>query len=62
MGAGLESFFAALVDTPYLLAGARGSIREQLMRHRERLGITYWTIPADAMEAFAPVASALAGR
>jgi probable F420-dependent oxidoreductase len=59
MGAGLESFFAGLVDTPYLLAGTRGSIREQLMRHRERLGITYWTIPADAMEAFAPVMTGL---
>ncbi len=62
IGAGLEAVLSGLVDTPYLLAGTRASIREQLLRYRDRLGITYWTIPAEGMEAFAPIADALTGR
>jgi hypothetical protein len=62
IGAGMEQLVAALVDTPYVLAGTRGAIRDKVLRLRDRLGITYWTIPIDAMEDFAPVAQALAGR
>ena len=57
-----ERLFADLFRTPYLLAGSRGRIREQVLRYRDRLGITYWTIPVEAMEPFAPVADSLAGR
>jgi hypothetical protein len=59
IGASLEAALAGLVDTPYLLAGTRASIREQLLRYRDRLGISYWTIPAEAMEPFAPIAADL---
>lgn len=62
IGAGLEAAASALIGTPYVLAGTSGGIREQLLRYRERLGITYWTIPIDAMDAFAPVVEALSGR
>lgn len=62
LGAAAEGLVAGLVGTPYVLAGSRGAIREQLLRHRERLGITYWTIPVEAMEAFAPIVEQLAGR
>ena len=62
IGAGLEAAAAALIGTPYLLAGTRISIREQLLRYRERLGISYWTIPVAGMEDLAPVVDALAGR
>ncbi len=62
VGAGLEAFAAGLVGTPYVLAGSRASIREQLLRYRDRLGITYWTIPAEAVEAFAPIVDALSSR
>jgi probable F420-dependent oxidoreductase len=62
IGAGLEAMAAALVGTPYVLAGTRGAIREQLLRYRERLAITYWTIPGEAMEDFAPIAASLTGR
>lgn len=62
LGAGLEAFVTGLIGTPYVLAGTRSSIREQLLRYRDHLGITYWTIPAEAMEAFAPIAAGLAGR
>jgi len=62
LGAGVEALVRDLVDTPYVLAGSRAAIREQLLRYRDRLGISYWTIPVQAMEPFAPVAEALTGR
>jgi probable F420-dependent oxidoreductase len=62
VGAGLEAAASALVGTPYVLAGTRGSIREQLLGYRDRLAISYWTIPAGGMEAFAPIVEDLAGR
>lgn len=62
LGAGIEALVTGLIGTPYVLAGGRAAIREQLLRYRERLGITYWTIPAEGMEAFAPIARDLAGR
>lgn len=61
VAAGLERFVAGAFDTPYLLAGTPSQVRDQVLRLRDRLGITYWTIPAEAMEAFAPIARELAG-
>ncbi len=61
LGALAEAAITGLVDTPYILAGRRAQVRDQVLRYRERLGITYWTIPADAMEAFAPIVGELAG-
>jgi probable F420-dependent oxidoreductase len=62
IGAGLEALVTGLIGSPYVLAGTRAAIREQLLRYRERLGITYWTIPVEALEAFAPIVRELAGR
>ena len=62
VGAELEGLVAGIVDTPYLLAGTPSQVRDQVLHHRERLGITYWTIPVEAMEAFAPVAAELRAR
>jgi len=62
LGARLEGFVSGSIDTPYVLAGTRASVREQLLRFRERLGITYWTIPMRGMEGFAPVVEELSGR
>src|SRR5262249_26839979 len=50
IGGGVEAVASALIGTPYLLAGTRGAIREQLLRYRDRLSVTYWTVPAQAME------------
>ncbi len=61
-GAGIEGLLARSIDTPYVLAGTRAGVREQLLRFRERLGISYWTIPAGGMEGFAPIVEALSGR
>lgn len=62
LGARLEGIATGLIRTPYVLAGTRASIREQLLRYRDRLGISYWTIPAQGMEALAPIVGELAGR
>lgn len=62
LAAHLEGFGASTFGTPYALAGSSGAVREQVLRYREALGITYWTIPADAMEPFAAVVEELAGR
>ena len=62
IGAGLEALVTGLIGSPYVLAGTRARIRDDLLRFRERLGFTYWTIPVEAMEDFAPIVSELAGR
>ncbi|MGD0862867.1 MAG: TIGR03621 family F420-dependent LLM class oxidoreductase [Candidatus Limnocylindrales bacterium] len=52
----------ALYGSPYVLYGTLSSVREKLLRRRERLGISYYTIPSHAMESMAPLVEALAGR
>lgn len=52
----------ALYGSPYVLYGTLGSAREQLLRRRDRLGISYYTIPSRAMELMAPLVEALAGK
>jgi len=50
------------VGSPYVLYGTLDELRDLLLTRRERLGISYYAIPARAMEAMAPLVSALAGR
>lgn len=58
----LKSAATSVVATPYLLYGTLAQLREQLERRRERLGISYYSIPGRAMEAMAPLVEALSGR
>lgn len=51
-----------LADAPQLLFGTVDEIIEQVVARRERYGFSYVTVFASAMEAFAPVVRALAGR
>jgi len=44
-----------------VLWGDADAMCEQLVRRRERLGISYWTVPAVFAEALAPVVSRLRG-
>jgi hypothetical protein len=46
---------------PHALFGSVDTICEELQRRRETFGISYVTVPDDAMEAFAPVVAKLAG-
>jgi probable F420-dependent oxidoreductase len=48
--------------SPYLLYGTLGRLREQLLRRREALGISYYGLRADRMEEMAPLVEALTGR
>jgi probable F420-dependent oxidoreductase, MSMEG_2516 family len=44
----------AFYGSPYVLYGTLRSTREQLLRRRDRLGISYYTVPSRAMESMAP--------
>ncbi|MER7467661.1 TIGR03621 family F420-dependent LLM class oxidoreductase [Streptomyces sp. NPDC097981] len=51
-----------VADNPAMLIGSTTSAAEQLERRRERWGLSTVTVPAAAMEAFAPVVAALSGK
>lgn len=51
-----------LYGSPYVLYGTLRSLSERLQRRRDRLGISYYTIPSRAMESMAPLVEALSGR
>jgi probable F420-dependent oxidoreductase len=57
-----KSMPVRLIGTPYALYGTVASARSALMRRRDALGISYYTIPGRAMEAMAPLVEALTGR
>src|SRR3954454_16068958 len=52
---------SAVRDHPNALIGSVDGICEQLVRRRERYGISYVTVPEQAMEAFALVVGRMAG-
>jgi hypothetical protein len=47
-----------LEETPYVLVGSTTGLVEALRAHRERFGISYWTVRDEAL---APVVARLAG-
>jgi probable F420-dependent oxidoreductase len=47
------------LDLPLCLVGTVDEICETIERRRLRWGFTYWVVPDDAMEAFAPVVATL---
>ena len=52
----------AVIDCPYVLYGSASQVAGDLLRRRERLGISYYPIPDRHMESFAPVVAALRGQ
>jgi hypothetical protein len=46
---------------PHALFGSVDEVCDELIRRREKYGISYVTVGADAREAFAPVVARLAG-
>ena len=52
----------ALLESPYWLIGSVDEMVAQLERLRATLGISYVVAREDAVEAFAPVVTRLAGR
>jgi probable F420-dependent oxidoreductase len=53
---------AEALDVPLTLLGTVDELCDRVETRRERYGFTYWVVPDDAMEAFAPVVARLAGR
>lgn len=53
---------SSLIRSPYVLFGTRNGLRDLLERRRERLGISAYVIPGNAMESLAPLVEDLAGR
>ncbi|WP_410660180.1 LLM class F420-dependent oxidoreductase [Amycolatopsis sp. lyj-112] len=51
-----------IAELPTALVGTHEQIAEQLIAHRERFGITYFTVLEQNMEPFAPVIELLRGR
>ena len=47
--------------SPFVVSGSTEEMCEQLIGLRERLGISYVTVPDDLMDAFAPVVERLRG-
>jgi hypothetical protein len=52
---------ADALGSPHALVGTVDQLVDTLQGHRERWGISYVGISADAMDAFAPVVARLAG-
>ncbi len=59
---GVELEPLAESGSPFVVTGSTDEICRQLEQRRERLGISYVTLPADLMQTFAPVVERLAGH
>ena len=58
-GVNLDNIIRA--RSPFVVSGSAEEMSEQLLGLRERLGISYVTVPDDLMEALAPVVDVLGG-
>lgn len=61
MAAGLNVNADQVLQTPYLLLGSEDQICEDLLKRRERYGISYINIFEQGLEALAPIVARLAG-
>jgi probable F420-dependent oxidoreductase len=59
---GLDAGALTAAGAVTVLAGSPGEMADELQRRRDALGISYLTVPSKAIEQFAPVVEALAGR
>lgn len=50
------------LEIPLVLAGTVDQVCDDLVRRREEYGFSYWTVPAEVLDDFAPVVDRLAGR
>lgn len=51
-----------VLRSPHIWVGTTDEIAASLEHHRERWGISYWAVPAHAIDRVAPVIEQLAGR
>jgi alkanesulfonate monooxygenase SsuD/methylene tetrahydromethanopterin reductase-like flavin-dependent oxidoreductase (luciferase family) len=59
---GAEPPAEALLDSPYVLIGTEAEIKDQILRARTDLGLSYYVIGARHAPVLRPVVAALAGR
>jgi probable F420-dependent oxidoreductase len=52
----------SVYGSPYVLYGTLKGVRDQLLRRRDKLGISYYTFSGRSMDAMAPLVEALAGK
>ena len=50
-----------LLEVPHVWLGTEEQISTDLMRRRERWGVSYWLVPAGDVDAAAPIVSRLMG-
>ena len=53
---------AIVGGSPHVLYGTHAGLRDSLRRRRDRTGVSSYSIPAEAMESFAPLVEELSGR
>ncbi|MFZ0217596.1 MAG: TIGR03621 family F420-dependent LLM class oxidoreductase [Candidatus Dormiibacterota bacterium] len=53
---------AQVLEMPSVVIGTAEGIAERLLRHRERLGFSYYVVPRASLVEFAPVVARLAGH
>ncbi len=61
IGATMQVEAEEVLRTPMVLVGSQQEVVDQLLRHREAYGFSYFTVSAQVMEAFAPIVERLAG-
>jgi len=61
VSANLRWAINGLVRSPFALYGSRSSLRDLLLERRERLGVSYISVPGNAMREFAPIVAELRG-
>ena len=57
----VESSTGEVLASPHVWLGSLEQICDALAERRRRWGVSYWTVPATAMEAVAPIIDRLAG-
>jgi hypothetical protein len=61
VSARLRTAANGLIRSPFVLYGSRSSLRDLLIERRQRLGISYISVPGNAMREFAPIVAELRG-
>ncbi len=61
IGTRLKGAGVALLRSPFFLYGSRASLRDRIRAMRDALGVSYISIPGQAMDEFAPIVQELRG-
>jgi alkanesulfonate monooxygenase SsuD/methylene tetrahydromethanopterin reductase-like flavin-dependent oxidoreductase (luciferase family) len=59
---GAEPAAEALLDSPYVLIGTEAQIKDQILRARAELGLSYYIVGLKHAQVLRPIVAALAGR